>query len=432
MTWLKNAIGEASRYVFRYRAPSGVLQLTLGISLVIAMLSASVILVVYYSKLSFLQQALGSTLRSHADSGIQYVMAAGEALPYQETRTLDLFGDGVDSAQVSRRPWGVFELATAYAWRGRNHQFKAALIAPMPGDIGSAALYVPNNHAPLYLVGKAAIHGTVYASDRKFTSGYIDGRDFEGERFVYGEVKTSQSTLPPLDSTLLLALRPVFYGQQGGYRLAAQERFPRGAFDFQQPGTAFYSSNQSIDMEDTLAGQVIIHSAMRIRITARAVLSDVIVMAPEIDIEKGFRGAVQCFATRSISVGEECVLQYPSALVLMGQEQDSLIAIGSKARVNGVVVIRGIDQTVSSRATFALGRDAVFQGMAYVNAAADIQGTLRGHIMAHTFQAKLKSAVYGGHMLDGVIDADHKPPGLPATDLWGGKKEKTIAKWLVH
>ena len=402
---------------------SGVLQLTLGISLVIAMLSGSVILIVYYSKLSFLQQDLNDRLRDHADSGIQYVMAAGPAIPYQEKQQMDLFGDQVDSVEITRRPWGVFELATARAWRGANHQFKAALIAPVPDDIGRSALYVPNNHAALYMVGKAKIRGTAYASDRKFTSGYIDGHDFEGDRFVYGEIKQSQSTLPVLDSALLKAIEPVFSDLPGGYRLQRQDRFPRGIYDFRSGDTGYYFSNQSIDIEDSLQGNQIIHSAMRIRITARAVLQDVIVMAPEIDIEKGFRGSLQCFATRSIVVGEGSVLRYPSALVLMGDEQDSLIAISSGAKVNGIVVIRGIDQTVSSRSTFSLAKDAVLQGMAYVNAAADIQGTLRGHITAYTFQAKIKTAVYGGHIFNGVIDAVHRPPGLPATMLWANKKE---------
>jgi len=425
-------LGKACVGIGTVRLRSGVLQLTLGISLVIAMLSGSVILIVYYSKLSFLQQELNDRLRDHADSGIQYVMAAGQALPFQEIRLLDLFGDQVDSVEITRRPWGVFELATARAWRGTNNQFKAALIAPVPDDIGRSALYVPNNHAPVYMVGKAMIRGTVYASDRKFTSGYIDGQDFEGDRFVYGDIKQSESTLPVLDSTLLKIIQPVFSGQQSGYQLQQQERFPRGTYDFRQMNTGYYFSNQSIDIEDSLKGNQIIHSAMRVRITARAVLSDIIVVAPEIDIEKGFIGNLQCFATRSIVVGEGSLLRYPSALVLMGQEKDSLIAINSGAKVNGIVVIRGIDQTVSSRSAFSLAKDAVFQGMAYVNGAADIQGALRGHITAYTFQARIKQAVYGGHIFNGVIDAGHRPSGLPASALWANQKEKTIAKWLTY
>lgn len=417
--------------ISNYKVKSGVLQLTLGISLVISLLCASIILIVYYGKLTFLQHDIENRLRDNAASGIQYTMGNRTGMSFNTLSSIDLFGDGNDSVELVRQPWGIFELFKARATQGNHYCEKAALIAAIPSDVGLAAMYIPDNNAPLYLVGNTSIHGTVYGPDRKFAPGYIDGKGYEKSKLFDGDLKKSERLIPPLDTTLLIEMRSLLLNRESSYRLTEVDRMPIDSMvSFGEASTARYYSNQSIDIDDSISGNVIIQSAIKIRIGARAVLTDVIIVAPDVDIDNEFKGTVQCFAERSIVVGASCVLKYPSALVLCGASRDSTIIIRHDAIVEGAVVIPGHDQTIGSRAVFKLEKNATFHGMAYVNAGADIQGRIWGHITARSFQTNLNGAVYGNNLMNAEIDGTKRSPAMPATLLWGHTKELVIAKWL--
>jgi hypothetical protein len=420
-------IGKA----IHFRVQAGVLQLTLGISVVIAVLCASIILLAYYTKITFLQQDISLKLRNNAISGINYVMAQRTSLPFNQFKSWDLFGEETDSVTILRKPWGIFEVAVAIARQGQHTAVKSAMITALPDAAGQAALYIPDNNAPVYLVGKTSITGTVYASSRKFSTGFIDGKGYERDKLIDGEVKKSESLIPKVDTVLLYEIKLMMQTQTGAYNLKFSDRLPVGKrISFETPETEYYFSNQSIDLEDSLAGNIIIQSAIKIRVTASARLSDVILLAPDIDIDKGFEGNLQCFATRSITVGAESKMKYPTTLALIGGEQDSTIVIRRDAEVQGVVIIPGHDQTIGSRGVFKIEEKGVFHGMAYINGAADIQGSLWGHMTTRTTQVRIESTVYGNHILNGEINAEKRSEHMPASLLWANSKALIIAKWL--
>lgn len=414
-----------------YRVKAGVLQLTVGISLIISMLCASMIVLAYYTKLSFLQQSIGFRLRGNAVSGIQYIMAHRQSLPFNEVTSRDLFGNETDSVDMIRKPWGFFEIAVATAHQGRHTTVKSAMLASPVDSLGASALYLPDNNAPVYLVGKTSITGTVHASARKFSTGYIDGKGYEGKVLVHGTVKKSQASLPEIDTTLLQALRPLMQGQQGAYRFLFSDRLPVNRDrSFNNAETLYYSSDQSIDLSDSISGNVIIRSAMKIRVTAEATLSDVILIAPDIDVDKEFTGNLQCIATRSITIGAGSRLKYPSALALLGGEADSTIVICKEASVEGLIIIPGIDRSLGSKGVFRIEEKASFHGMAYINGATDVQGSLWGHLTTRSTQAKVNTTVHGNHILNGEINAVKRSPYMPASLLWGHTRELVIARWI--
>lgn len=384
----------------------------------------------YYTKLHFLDHEIGLKLRTNALSGINYLMVLDRNVsPFNEAQQIDLFGDGTDSVTLTRKPWGIFELAVSNATQGKRKFSRAAMLAYKMNEQGESALYIPDNNAPVYLAGNTLLKGTVYASSRKFSSGYVDGKEYKRDRFVYGDIKKSETAIPDLDTVLLREIKDVLELRKNSYALVSADRLPANV-SFSESGTQYYRTNQSIDLEDSIRGNLIIQSAIKIRVTAHARLSDIILIAPDIDIDKGFEGNIQCFAERSITVGAESFLRYPSALVLIGGEKDSTIVIGRDATVQGYVVIQGYDKTIGSRGTFKVEDKGVLQGMAYINGSSDIQGALRGHLTTRSTQAKLQSAVYGNHIFNGEINALKRSAFLPASGLWGNSKEMVVAKWL--
>ena len=122
--------------ILQHRVRSGVLQLTLGISLIISILCGSAILLVYYSKLEFINHEVSNKLRANAASGIEYLLAESSALAFNEHVALGLFDDDQDSVQIVLKPWGIFEVGVAMAWQGNRQHIKTALIAGVPDEIG--------------------------------------------------------------------------------------------------------------------------------------------------------------------------------------------------------------------------------------------------------------------------------------------------------
>jgi hypothetical protein len=416
--------------VLKKRVRAGILQLTLGIGLVICALCASMILLVYYSQTIFLYQNIDDRLRNNAVSGIQYGMAMKDELSFDALTTVDLFDEQIDSVDIVRKPWGVFEMIISTARHYDHSVSKAALIAASPDAFGKAAIYAPENNGPIYLVGNASIIGDAFVPERKFATGYINGKDYLGKKLHTGDAHKSKSEILPLDSVLLGELTAIVNRQPNGYNLNDLTSVPAKAeFPFGTNGSNYVFTTSQMLISESLKGNLIVHSTERLRVAAEAKLSDVILIARDIEIEEGFKGNIQCFATRTITVGRDCVLEYPSALMLMNG-MDSLIVIRDNARVNGYVVIPGVDQTIGGKGTFKVEKKGILHGMAYVNGAADIQGSLWGHITVKQFLASSGTGRYSNHILDGRISSKRKSPYFPATELWANAKELTVAKWL--
>jgi hypothetical protein len=412
------------------RAEAGVLQLTLGIGIVISVISASMIILVYYSQMIFLQQNIDDRLRNNAASGIQYGMAMREKLKFNHEFTVDLFGEGIDTVTVIRKPWGIFEIIVSRARHFRHFSTRAAIISPLPDTLGSAAVYAAENQAPIYMAGYAAIKGPAYVPERKLTPGYISGHDFKGSKLNNKILKVSRKGMILIDTTLLHEVKAVYEQKQGAYYLQQREPFADPPeLTIYDSLTQYIFSESNITLTESLNARVIIHSEEKIRVTANAKLSGVILIARDIDIDNEFEGDFQAFASRSITVGHDCQLRYPSALVLLNGS-DSLIVIKHHSLVEGYVVIPGYDQTIASRGMFKLEKTATLHGMAYVNGGADIQGNLNGHITTKLFVATLGTGKHNAHILDGQINSELRSPYLPGNFLWGSSKKLTVAKWL--
>ncbi|MBT1705381.1 hypothetical protein [Chryseosolibacter indicus] len=426
-----SAFIKACFNIFHFRVKGGVLQLTLGIGVIISVICAAMILLVYLSNLHFLKQKLENDLSDNALSGIAYGMASRDQLNFNEVYSFDLFGEGIDSVDIIRKPWGMFEVLTAVAKRGSNEELKAAIITAQPDDVGRSALYIPENNSPIYLVGETTLVGTAYLPERKFSMGYIDGQGYNKKSFIEGDVKGSESVMPSLDTILIAQTKAFFKEAPDGYRVNRIDFLPVGQhLSFHGLPSNYYYSQQSIDLSDSISGNIIIQSGIRVRVTSKASLDNVIIIAPDIDIDNGFTGSVQCIAQRKIVIGSGAKLKYPSALLLAGEENDSSIVIKKDAVVEGVVVISGYDKSIGSRGILSIQKGAILHGMAYVNGRADIQGAIWGHLAARSVMAKIASAEYASHLFNAEINSVKRSAFLPGSLLWAHTEEIKIAEWI--
>lgn len=420
------------RHAWLIRVRGGVLQLTLGISLIIAVLCGAIILLVYYARLQQLQYTTRETMMDNCQSGIAYLLANRNSFSFFSPSVIDLYGHEQDSVVLERRPWGVMELVTARASRGTRHQWmRTALVSGTADGQRGVAIHVPDNMAAIALAGHARIVGDAWLPEKGLTTGYIAGQHFLGKKLLEGERHKSGAQMPGFNSDLMDRILPVMARDQDSYQIqfTPYDQLPkRGAF-----GQTTYCgwSEGTLNLMDTLRGNLMVYSSRKVMVEASAYLEDVIIMAPDIEVSEGFTGSVQLLATRQIVVRKKAQLLYPSALVLLKSNQDSLIVVESEASVAGQVTIAGGPQGEDSGASFQLRPDARLHGFAYINGAADIQGTIWGHLTARRLQVMQGSSTpYINAILDGVIDGTRLSPHMPGSLLWGRNHQLKIVKWL--
>jgi hypothetical protein len=408
---------------------AGVLQLTLGIGLVICILCAAMIMLVYSTRLLTLKEDLDKRLTSNAFSGVQYGMAVRDQLGLGDSITVDLFGDATDSATIYRKPWGLFEVIVANVNSGQHTRTKSAFVTAKPDEIGMSALLMPESNSPIYMVGDAFITGDAFVPDRKFVSGFLAGKDYERKTFIEGQAMRAPEKMPSLDTTLLAAVTSFAAGSATPYTFTEITSLPHKPVSFNSR-TQLLHRSEGITLSDSVNGNIIIRSDVSITITERATLKNIVLVAPEIRIEDGFVGSVQCFATKFIHIGAESVLEYPSALTLLPSHNDSTIVIDEHSRVTGIVVIPGMNTQTQGASIFHLKKGAVLHGQAYINGRSDIRGSVMGHITTRQFVVSSKDSEYADYLLDGKLNAKERGVELPGSLLWAHTRQMVVAQWV--
>jgi hypothetical protein len=421
------------KYVVSVRWKGGALQLTLGISLIITLLCLSMILLGYYHRLTYGRYRVVQQLTDNTRSGLQYLMGMGKQHPYGEVLVMDLYDTGRDSVSLWRWPWGLYDVIVSKAMRGKHLEQQAALVSAMPDELGRSALFLSDQNSPLYVAGETHIRGSVYLPERGVTTGYLEGKGFRGKELIEGAVKKSTRTLPSLDTMWLSIVRSVYRQKPWVNRVLQRREYSTVSAEIQAPWDnpwLIYSSEEIRLANVSFSGALLIQSDTRVIIPSSARLRDVVVMAPEIQVESGFEGSAQLFAEKVIRVDPDCLLKFPSALVLMGGKSDSLISVGRDARVEGLVLITSPDATVMGRGKFLLAKGSEFFGFAYVGGAAVIRGQLSGNLICHSFYASATESDYYNSLIDATLDRGALPEFVPSSLSWSRSQNYGIVKWV--
>ncbi|NUY79259.1 hypothetical protein HUK80_00010 [Flavobacterium sp. MAH-1] len=144
-------------------------------------------------------------------------------------------------------------------------------------------------------------------------------------------------------------------------------------------------------------------------VDASTVLEDVLLIAPKIVIGDNFRGTVQAFATRSIRVGKEVRLDYPSVLCVRNTGKEKMqIETGDGFSVKGLVVVTGNDFLNVDKARILFADDARITGTVYCSGTLIAKGKINGTVYA----SRLAYAFGGTDWLNclGDIEIDARKP----------------------
>jgi len=412
--------------MMRLKIKAGALQLTLFISVVIALLLGAFILYVQLQGRIEKQHYFVQETINNAQKGIEYGLR--NKLPVNDS--ISLLADDNKSIKVKSSYWGMFTKVTSEATI-KNFQFKkVAFIGNRKDSDKNIALQLADFNKPLVLVGKTNIQGNALLPKQGVKSGYIAGVSFYGTQLINGKISVGNQ-LPEFSLEKKKYLKNIFIAPKVGSDFIDLNTKREWQNSFKDETKIVYSKS-AIHLEGVnLKGNIKIQSATKITIDTSTKLTDVLVVAPIIEIRDYVVGTFQAVASEELIVNENVKLNYPSALVLVerdDKEVKSFMQISKGSHIKGVLVYLG---TVgfNNKSQLFLDKDTEVTGEVYCNKNIELLGSVYGSIYAANFIAKKSGSIYLNHIYNGTILIDELPNeyvGLSFTK----NTNKSVLKWM--
>ena len=368
------------------------------------------------------------------NAGIEYSLKKEHVIADSISMENDIF-----TTKIKKTSWGGY-LKIASIASARTKSFsKMALTG---GRVANPAIgiYLSEDRLPLLLVGNTVIEGEAYVSDLGIQPGIISGHYYNGKELVKGNISSGKGALPELDPVWLNDIRKL----QEYIPLNSDEVIPSQAINKNSffENTYFVYDENRITINETYIGNIIIKSKTEVVITNTAQLTDVVVIAPRITIEKGFGGRASFIAQERITLSENVKLDYPSSLIVVNTKNDETkpvpngeepIFIADGSRIGGTVIYldereEKTDNRMNSIAHVAIAPLGEINGYVYCQGNVELKGTVTGAIYTNRFLAREFGSVYINHIYNGKVLGKNLDPafgGLPFKE-----SDKAIVKWL--
>jgi cytoskeletal protein CcmA (bactofilin family) len=418
------------RQIKKIRA--GALQFVLFIGTVIAVLLMTFVLLHQTHSLFDKKSSKAIEVIKKADLGLRYAIQM--EFPINDSIQLDL-GQG-DEIKVStiKSYWGVFEKYTTVSQFKKTRFVKTALVG---GGVEHdfPALYLKDNNRPMVIAGKSKITGNAYLPKQGIRPGTIGGRFHQFASPVYGNLKSSSTSLPALNPGLENHLKQLLVEEVSGLGQNTV-RFSRNlkhSNSFESPTQYIYGDVLRLSGVD-LRGNIVVKASQKIVIDADSYIKDIVLVAPEIIIENKFKGILQAVVSNKIIVGKDVVLGYPSALVVeRGNATNAKDRRETNIHIDKGTVIKGIvayfensEEGIYFPQIKILENASVF-GEIYCEKNLELKGEVVGNVTTDAFMAMENGSIYQNHLFNGTINSSLLPKQYAGLLL---NKEKAVAKWL--
>lgn len=414
---------------------AGALQYVIFISIVIAIILSSFILLIHLNK----------QVKSNSQKFQELIFNTNNAFDYAKQKNVFIGDslvinskDNLTNTRLTSFPWGIYQKVNVSS-RFKNQQFeKTAFFGGFKKQ--KPALYLQNANKPLVLVGETEIIGKTYLPSQGVRRGNIAGNSYGGSQLIYGNRLSSRQHLPSLEN------RTYLQNLSKGIITTNFEPFilEKNNFEITQytnlfkEKTKYYKRNTIIDLQHVeISGNYIIESDTLIRVHNTSKLKDVILIAPYVDVQERTKGNFQVFATKGITIEQNCLLTYPTVLVLaevtkndsaIRQTQNHQINIESNSEIKGTVCFFTDNLKTNHQTQINIQENVLITGEVYSEKNIALSGIVNGSIYTHGFLTNAYGSIYHNHIYNGKINSNNVP--TPFSGLAFKNEEKNVVQWV--
>ncbi|RZK25596.1 MAG: hypothetical protein EOO43_05100, partial [Flavobacterium sp.] len=352
---------------------AGALYFAIVIALVIAIISASLIMLASHYRNMYLKEIRFTRLQNNISTGIEISLLNKINM---DTVELDLYGNGTDSVFIKKKSWGVFDLAVVSTYILQDTLQKAFLIGNLPDSL---SVYLSDEDRPLSISGTTKIRGSVRLPKSGLRKSYVNGKSYSNSELIYdGKVLKSTRYLTALDTILIKKIKKRFTHTSSELPLLDRAEITQSFLD---STLSFRLKPRAILKNIKLKGNLVLYADSSVKVSSTSELEGVQIYAPYIQIEDGFKGNCQLFASDSISIGKNASLNYPSVAGVISSEKVERfpkITLAEHARFEGILFTyeakRSALQTLVSLQRNSLVKGEVYAGLIKLDSGVRVEG----------------------------------------------------------
>jgi hypothetical protein len=314
------------------------------------------------------------------------------------------------------KSYGLLTLLLAQSSVGNDTVSSAHFVGSYVTD--KTAIYLTRISKSLTYSGTVTLTGNSELPSTFIEAAYINNSP--NKLTNNGKITISDIRLPEINPDF----QKIFEQTQGLKTALKDVEKPKDSLFY----NSFFNETKDIYINASLSnvifkGNFILRSKDSIRIQKNTVLEDVILIAPKITFEAGFKGTVQAFATKGIELEEKVILNYPSVICVYNKnEEESKIVIKKESTISGAVVLFGNSPHDFEKSSIEIAEDGLIFGDIYCTGKLSLRSTVYGSVYTNRFFVKTMASSYDNTLSDVEINASKRPAYFISIPLFNNQK----------
>ena len=355
--------------------PARTIIYAIAISLFLYVLIGAFLALKYQQKILLIQQQASLDLSNLCESGIIYYQTNASDFSVDNTKKINLSEEINETVNITKHRWGAYELVSVNAARNKFRKSVLQLVGSNPADFFT--IYLSDQNVFLEAQGTTQLQGRF-----SLPGGFIKRSKFYGKVRSVDSIKSSPRTIPPISdefSGFVESIKDINYLST---KFQVEYKVPDFMFErFSDTGVVIFSEDEISLSDVTLSGKIIIRSQKRVSVSPTANLNDIIISAPEIDLQTGFSGSIQLFSDSLIHIGMQCRFKYPSFIGLFANNNAS-IKIPHGCEIAGGIALEVKNPSPNSESAVILEKGSRNYGLVYSTHNIILKESINGSIYA--------------------------------------------------
>lgn len=322
---------------------------------------------------------------------------------------------GIEGSYKTKQ-YGLLTLLLAESSVGNDTVTSAHFVGNYVTD--KTAVYLTSISKSLSYSGNVTLTGNSQLPSTFIETAYINN---SANKFTNnGKITISDIRLPEINPDF----EKIFEETKGLQTALKDVEKPKDSLYY----NSFFNETKDIYINSLLSniifkGNFILRSKDSIRIQKSTVLEDVILIAPKITFESGFKGTVQAFATKGIELEEKVILNYPSVLCVYNKnEEESKIIIKKESTISGGIVLFGNGADDFDKTSMEIAEEGLIFGDIYCTGKLALKSNVYGSVYTNRFFVKTMASSYDNTISDVEINASKRPAYFISIPLFNNQK----------
>lgn len=278
-------------------------------------------------------------------------------------------------------------------------------------------IYVSNFSNPLSFAGDVTLIGEKKIPSKNLEEKFISGK--QNKLRNLGKIEVSTDVLPEINP----AFRKISLGQNRVSFHSLKQKEGGLYFNSFLEETITVTLDNNLLNDVNIKGNFIITQPDSICIRSTSKLEDVIIVAPKVIIEKGFKGSIQVYADEQIRVAEQTTLSYPSVICVISEKNNKgEIIIGEKSTIFGAVIVFGNMIQTSEDNTIYLTKKSTIIGDVYCSGKLMMGGKIFGSVYSNWIFGQTQSGKYENCFIDTEVNGNRLPSYFVGIPLFKNKE----------